>query len=317
MEDVRLHELVEEMAHLLRSGISKKAALRLDLDRDAPPVRGDATQIRQIVMNLIINASEAIGERSGVDRARDRLALVSRAETWTGFRLGEPPQEGRYVYLEVSDTGCGMDDETQRRIFEPFFTTKFTGRGLGLAAVLGIVRGHKGALRLRSEPGRGTTFRVFFPALQADTTRSTERTPDVEEWVGSGTVLLVDDEEIVRELGQEMLARLGFRVVTASDGREATEVFRQLRDEIVLVLLDLTMPRMSGEETFQALREIDPGVRIVLSSGYSETDVASRFAGTGLAGFVQKPYSLRDLGERLRAAMDTHRRGSGASPSAC
>jgi PAS domain S-box-containing protein len=313
LEDVRLHELVEEMTHLLRSGISKKAALRLDLDRDAPPVRGDATQIRQIVMNLVINASEAIGEREGSIVLATGWGWFSSGDL-EGIPVGEPPQEGRYVWLEVSDTGCGMDDETQRRVFEPFFTTKFTGRGLGLSAVLGIVRGHKGTLRLRSEPGKGTAFRVLFPALQAGTPRGTERTPDVEEWVGSGTVLLVDDEEIVRELGQEMLARLGFRVVTASDGREATEVFRQLRDEIVLVLLDLTMPRMSGEETFQALREIDPGVRIVLSSGYSETDVASRFAGTGLAGFVQKPYSLRDLGGRLRAAMATPAAGRVSSP---
>jgi PAS domain S-box-containing protein len=314
VEEIRLRELVLEMVHLLKSGISKKAALRLDLDRTAPVVRGDATQIRQIVMNLVINASEAIGEREGSIVLATGSGSFSPEEL-AGIPVGEPAQGGGYVWLEVSDTGCGMDDETQRRVFEPFFTTKFTGRGLGLSAVLGIVRGHKGALRLRSELGKGTAFRVYFPVAQSDAEPSPAGRAEPEEWVGSGTVLLVDDEEIVRELGQEMLARLGFRVVTASDGREATEVYRELRGEIVLVLLDLTMPRMSGEETFHALRAIDPEVRIVLSSGYSETDVASRFSGTDLAGFVQKPYSLADLALRLRAAMGAADRGKAGERS--
>jgi CheY-like chemotaxis protein len=193
-----------------------------------------------------------------------------------------------------------MDKDTQSRLFEPFFTTKFPGRGLGLSAVLGIVRGHQGALKLESAPGEGTTFRVFFPVApghvgprSADNpTRGNDR-----EASGGGVVLLVDDEASIRTLGARMLSRLGFQVLLAADGREALKLYGEHRREITFVLLDLTMPGMDGRETFEKLRQIDPDVRVVMSSGYTEEEIGSRFAGEGLAGFVQKPYTLDHLKE--------------------
>lgn len=249
-------------------------------------------------MNLVMNGSEAIGEKSGVITVSTGARLCDAAYLRETF-LNESLPEGLYVSLEVSDTGCGMDRETQARIFEPFFTTKFTGRGLGMSAVLGIVRGHNGALRVYSEPGKGTTFRLLFPAsLQEEEESPSGGGPSVSEWCGSGTVLLVDDEETILRVGQLMLERLGFSVITAGDGREAVEIYRTRGKDLALVLLDLTMPRMNGEEAFRELRRIDPNVRVILSSGYSEQEISARFAGKGLAGFIQKPYqvdSLRDV----------------------
>ena len=302
-EAIDLRALVEDMLDLLKSTISKKALLNLNLGKNLPPMRGDASQISQVIMNLVLNASEAIGERSGVITISTGATECSPQylkKTYGDENLAP----GLYLTLEVSDTGAGMDTATQERIFEPFFTTKFTGRGLGLAAVLGIVRGHKGALRLYSEVGKGTTFKILFPASEADAAslaRKNGATKD--DWRGEGTVLLVDDEETIRTLGARMLASLGFTVLIAADGREALAVYAEHRDEISLVMLDLTMPHMDGEEAFRELRLIDPEVRVVMSSGYAENDITARFAGKGLVGFVQKPYSLAELKEQLRMAL--------------
>jgi PAS domain S-box-containing protein len=304
VEKIGLNGLIEEMVGLLKTSTSKKAIMNLNLEKQLPCLEGDATQIRQVLMNLVVNASEAIGERGGVitistgamDCMRDYLTEVSVDQ-----HLGE----GRYVYLEVSDTGCGMDKETLSRLFEPFFTTKFTGRGLGMAAVQGIVRGHKGALRVYSEVGKGSTFKILFPALAPDTAAGAP--PAVEAnlaWRGSGRVLLVDDEETIRVLGMRMLEHLGFSVLTAADGHEAIDVFEKGDGQIDLVLLDVTMPHLNGEETFRELRRIDPEVRVVMSSGYTEHDIAGRFAGKRLAGFIQKPYNLGALRECLRALFE-------------
>jgi CheY-like chemotaxis protein len=197
-----------------------------------------------------------------------------------------------------------MDNETQTRIFEPFFTTKFTGRGLGLAAVQGIVRGHKGALRVYSEPGNGTTFRVLFPVAEGAIDR-VERTSDdgADTWKGTGTVLLVDDDETIRILGKEMVEMIGFQTHTAADGCQALESYRSVDGKIDVVLLDLTMPCMDGVETFRELRRISPDVSVVISSGYAEHDIASRFAGMAPTGFIQKPYTMEALRECLRNAL--------------
>jgi CheY-like chemotaxis protein len=299
IESIDLSTAVEGMVHLLKTVVPKKVLLNLDLAAGLPPVRGDATQVRQIVMNLVLNAAEAIGERSGVVTVCTGARDCSR-EYLSGTHLDEEQPEGLYVWVEVSDTGCGMDAQTQARIFDPFFSTKFTGRGLGLAAVLGIVRGHRGALKVYSEPDKGTTMRILLPAAASEAPGETAPAPAA--WRGAGTVLLVDDEETVRATGRHMLERLGFDVLTANDGREALQVYAAHADEIALVLLDLTMPHLDGEETFRELRRLYPGVRVVMSSGYSESDITARFAGKGLAGFVQKPYDLATLQERLRAA---------------
>jgi len=296
IESHDLNDLLEEMLHILQVSISKKAVLRLDLNRPLPTVEADATQIRQIVMNLVINASEAIGDRSGViaigtgvmDCSRDYLKDV-----W----LDENLSEGLYVYMEISDSGCGMSKETLGKLFDPFFTTKFTGRGLGMAAVLGIVRGHKGAIKVYSEPGRGSSFKILLPAGGRPRELFNHQ-PQHDDWRGSGTVLLVDDEETVRAIGKEMLKALGFEVLTANDGREAVEAYKG-RGDIRLVILDLTMPHSDGEQCFRELRVLDPEVKVIISSGFSEQEVTQKFLGKGLAGFIQKPYKLSSLREAI------------------
>ncbi|HEY5999128.1 MAG TPA: GAF domain-containing protein [bacterium] len=298
-EATDLNRLVEEMEQMLRVSISKKAVLRLRPARPLPAVDVDRTQIRQVLMNLVINASEAIGERSGVIAVSTGCLRCNR-EYLRELRVDEELPEGLYVTLEVADTGCGMDRGTVARIFDPFFTTKFTGRGLGMAAVLGIVRGHRGAIKVYSEPAKGTTFKVFLPASASQP--ELLAAPQGEDgWRGRGLALLVDDEESVRAVGTEMLRELGFEVMIARDGCEALERYRERPAD--LVLLDLTMPQMDGEQAFRELRALDPQARVVVSSGYNEMEIAGRFSGRGLAGFVQKPYTLETLRNALRVAL--------------
>ena len=249
-------------------------------------------------MNLIINASESLGDRGGVITVSVGSTRCDEEYLRT-TELHDHLSPGLYVHLEVTDTGSGMDAETQARIFEPFFSTKFTGRGLGLAAVLGIVRAHKGALKVYSEPGKGTTFKVLFPAVEdAGTEARTSDSSSLADWRGKGTILLVDDEESLIDMGTQMLERLGFTVLTAADGQQAVDLYRERGKEIDLVLMDLTMPHMDGAEAFGELRRLNPEVRIVLASGYSHEDVATRFAGKGLDGILQKPYNLASCGKR-------------------
>lgn len=303
VEALNLDQLISELLHLLQASVSKKSVLKLNLDKGLPTMRGDASQLRQILMNLVINASEAIGDDEGVISITSGVAYCSQ-EYLTNALADEDLPEGEYVYFEVADTGCGMDKERLGRIFEPFYTTKFTGRGLGLSAVLGIVRGHKGALVVSSEPGKGSVFRVLFPVdSSVQRVAAPEGLDSESQWNGAGRVLLVDDEETIRTMTGKMLKRLGFDVITACDGGEAVRLYREHRGEIDLVLLDLTMPRMNGEETFQELRSIDPEVQVVLSSGYTENEIETRFAGKGLSGFIQKPYTLATLRKMLRASI--------------
>lgn len=302
IQPVDIQRVVEDMLHMLRVSMSKSAILKLNFAPNLPHVDADASQLRQVVMNLVVNASEAIGERSGVITISTGAMDCDRAylsEAW----LDEQLPEGMYVFLEVADTGAGMDAETRGRIFDPFFTTKFTGRGLGLAAVLGIVRGHRGAIKVYSELGRGSTLKVLFPSSQ----RAEEREPVSPVrgvYQGKGTVLLVDDDESVRAVGRKMLERVGFSVVTAADGAEAIARFRERADDIICAIVDLTMPHVDGAETFRELRRMRPGVRVILSSGYNEQDVTQRFVGKGLAGFIQKPYQLSTLVAVLKDVLD-------------
>ncbi len=302
-----LSAAAREMAHLLAGAVSKKARLVYELEPDLAQVEADGGQVEQIVMSLVTNASEALGGGDGAITVRTgsrHYSLDDLADTYLDDRL----PAGCYVYLEVADQGCGMDEELQLRIFDPFFTTKFTGRGLGLAAVLGIIRGHRGAVKIDSAPGQGSTFTVLFPAAPPEPAprlgsaqRRTESVPARRS--DRGTVLVVDDDESVRRVAQDMLAALGFDVLTAGDGQEGVEVFRRRAREIELVLLDLSMPRMSGEEAFREIREEAPGARVILASGYDETESTRLFAGQGLSGFIQKPYRLTNLEEKVEEVL--------------
>jgi PAS domain S-box-containing protein len=300
IQPIVLSLIVQEMADLLQTVKSKKALLRFDFAAEVPAIEADATQVRQIVMNLITNASDAIGEKSGVISLRTGVLFADANYLQSTF-VPEKLEEGIFVFLEVSDTGCGMDAETMEKIFDPFFTTKFTGRGLGLAAVLGIVRGHKGAIKVYSEPQRGTTFKVLFPVKDAMAHPQTPAISPFESWRGQGTVLVVDDEETVRAVAKATLESVGFNVLLAANGREGLEKFRAHGNDIVLVLLDLTMPALGGAETFRELRVLRPALKIVLMSGYNEQEITNQFAGKGLAGFLQKPFRASELLSTVRA----------------
>jgi PAS domain S-box-containing protein len=300
VEPVDLNDLLEDMLHMLEVSISKKAVIRMAPHRPLPAVEADVTQIRQVVMNLVINASEAIGDVDGVISVSTRVVECDRAylkAVWPEKELAEGP----YVALEVSDTGCGMDKETLARLFDPFFSTKFTGRGLGMSAVLGIVRGHDGAITVVSAPGRGTTFTVLLPASERVAEQPVE-TGVPGEWTGRGKVLLVDDEASVRAVGARMLGELGFTPVTAVDGVEALEVFRGDPGGFAAVILDLTMPRLGGEPCFREIRRISPEAKVLIVSGYGEQEVEPLVA-EGLAGFIPKPYALETLRDAMRKAV--------------
>ena len=299
LEQVDMGVLIEEMIHLLKTSISKKAILNLNLERGLPPIMADPSQIRQVVMNLIINASEAIGDRSGVitismGATRCDKDYLRRTE------LNDDLEPGLYVHLEVADNGGGMDAGTRARIFEPFFTTKFTGRGLGLAAVMGIIHAHKGALKVYSEPDKGTTFKILFPAQETVREKAyAEESSILSDLQEKGTILLADDDESVRTLCVKMLERFGFTVITATDGSNAVDIYRERGNEIDLIILDLTMPNMDGAETFGEIRRLNPKALVILSSGYSKEDVTARFAGKGLTGVLHKPFTLDKLKELL------------------
>jgi len=294
VEDVDLSAQVEDVVRYLPAALSDRAEIRFELSRDLPPITADAAEIRQMVSNLLTNAAEALGDAKGQVTVRTRVEKCSEAV----FRysiLGDEATPGDYVILEVADTGTGMESEIVARIFDPFFSTKFTGRGLGLAAVLGIVRANRGAIRVESAPGDGTIVRVFLPANPGPASESDGEPSGGGRSVSAWTVMVVDDDETIRALAREMLEQAGFEVVTVVDGVEAVERLRGSPAEIDSVLLDMTMPRLSGEDTFQALLEIRPDLPVIVASGYSEQDALEKFADPAPSGFLQKPYRLNDL----------------------
>ncbi len=284
IQPVDLSALVRDIVALLRTSIPRNVELVLDLSESLPMIDADVSQIQQLIMNLVINAAEAVGESRG--------SVTVRTSS-------EENASGPLVRLEVEDDGCGMDEATRERIFEPFFTTKFTGRGLGLAAALGIVRGHNGRISVETAPGRGSRFTILLSGGQGipATTGAVER----RDCRGSGVVLVIDDERVVREMARLALERFGYRVVVAADGRAGLDRLRET-PEISLVLLDLTMPVMSGEETLREIKQLRPDLPIVLSSGYTEAEALRRFEGMGLAGFLQKPYTAERLAQKVNLA---------------
>jgi signal transduction histidine kinase/CheY-like chemotaxis protein len=302
IEPVSLSRLVHEMRHLLEVSVSKAAVVQYELPPELPVTDADATQMRQIVMNLMINASDALDGIQGTITVRTGT-IDADSDYLAATYLNENLRPGRFVFLEVTDTGKGMDPATSARIFDPFFSTKQTGRGLGLAAVLGIVRGHHGTIRVYSEPASGTTFRVLLPPSGGAAAADTPPRGNHPTRLGAGTVLVVDDDETVRRVARSMLERHGFTVVTANDGVEGVEAFEREPDRFSLVLLDLTMPRMNGDEAFRAIKSVRGSVPVILSSGYTELDTVGKFSSAGLAGFVQKPFQMRDLVDKVFAAL--------------
>jgi CheY-like chemotaxis protein len=298
IERLDISQSVRDMSDLLRASVPSSIAIDQDFQEKIAAVEGDTGQIEQIVMNLVLNASEAIGERPGHIRIRTGTRSVDEAMI---AECGWTIPAGTYVYLEVHDDGSGMDHATQARIFAPFYTTKFMGRGLGLAAVHGIVQKHAGVIHVYSRPGLGSVFTVLFPAVAAGASAKAEVTEDPRDLSGKGTVLVVDDEETVRAVATATLERHGYRVMTATNGVEALEVFGRSPNEISVVVLDMTMPLMGGEETLGKLKAMRADIPVLLSSGYNEPDVMRRFTGQGLAGFIGKPYSARDLLAKIRA----------------
>jgi CheY-like chemotaxis protein len=253
----------------------------------------DAVQLRQILMNLVLNASEALDDQSGTVVVETGVIHADAAYLAATRSFSELPP-GRYVHLEVGDTGRGMTPEVRERIFDPFYTTKFTGRGLGLAAVLGIVRGHGGALRVESEVGVGTQFRLLLPPSDVPAA------PRIAEsskphWHGDGVVLLVEDEDAVRILAAQMLSSIGFEVLEAADGQAAVEVYTREAARIRLVLLDLMMPRLDGAQALQEMRRVRPDVCAIVMSGYNEQEMSQRFGAAPPAGFLQKPFVREQL----------------------
>jgi PAS domain S-box-containing protein len=307
LKEIDLNEIVSGNAVLFRTSVARNIALEIIAAPGLPLIKADQGQVQQVIMNLIINASEAIGAGSGAITLRSGLQECDD-ECLKRSRVDVKPGGGMFVFLEVSDTGCGMDEETRLRLFEPFFTTKFTGRGLGMAAVLGIVRAHKGAILLESEPGQGTTFRVLFPVstevIGATRERQETARPAKMQAAPGGTILVVDDEDMVRDLCLVCIRTLGFQAVGAADGYEAIKIFRERADEITFVVLDMTMPNMDGAHAFYELRKIRPDVRVIISSGYSEEDVSGQFDGEMPTGFIHKPFRIEVLRSKIAQVMN-------------
>ena len=302
VELLDLSKLVDEMQELVSSSVAGKTALDVRLDRDLPAVEAEAAQLSQVVMNLITNAAESLVDGAG--RITVRTGVVKIETPPAGLLFAETLGTGPHVHIEVADTGAGMDAETRARIFEPFYTTKFAGRGLGLAAVAGIVRAHRGAIEVESEPGVGTRIRVLLPAASGFAPQPSREEASIGSWRATGTVLVVDDDIGVRELAEDVLRRTGMKVLTAVDGHEGVKLFGLHSDSIRVVLLDRTMPALSGMDTMEALRALRPDVRIVLVSGYSEKRVTRELAGRGVAGFLKKPFTPEALLALIREALE-------------
>jgi signal transduction histidine kinase len=302
VERIDISAMVRSSLSLLRLSVSRNIAIALDLADDLPPIAADRGQLEQVLMNLAINAAEAIGARvPGSVTIRTGVTQFAPGPL-AGNVAGQALAGGQYVSFEVSDTGPGIPQQVQARMFDPFFTTKFTGRGLGLSAALGVVRAHHGALVVRTSAGDGTTFTVHFPVADGAAVAKTEDGHHVG--MLNGLVLVIDDEEIVRRTAQSVLQQHGLSVVSAENGSEGVDLFRRIAERVSLVLLDLTMPIMDGEATLRALREIRPGVPVLVSSGYSEEDARERLRDANGVRFLQKPYGSMELARAVQRSMD-------------
>jgi len=300
IKPVNLSELVGEMTRLMEVSVSKHVRMRYDLHVDMPLIDADPAQIHQVILNLITNANEAIGDQHGEILFSTGLMRAKR-KYLAATRTGEQLPTGEYVYFEVSDSGCGMDKATMEKMFDPFFTTKFTGRGLGMSAMLGIIRGHHGAILVDSHPGKGSTFRVLLPvSASTNPQQHAETMADSYNEHEKGVIMVVDDEAHIREVACLMIEEVGYDTIAACNGEEAVALYRQRLAEVDAVLLDMTMPKMDGKACFAALLEINPEVKVILSSGYSAQEIDEQFADQPPAGFIQKPYTPESLQQHIK-----------------
>lgn len=299
-----LNKLINEMLYMLEVSVSKKIILKYNFNKELPLILADSTQINQIIMNLITNASEAIGDKAGIITISTGTFDCDKDYLKKTF-VGEELPEGKYCFFEVSDNGCGMTEETKNKIFDPFFTTKFIGRGLGMSAVLGIVRSHNGSIKVYTEKDKGTTIKVLFPALEQFplTNISTLHVAEADKPKYSGTVLLIDDEDYVRQTAKDQLEYFGINVLLAAHAKEALMIFKEKFNIIDLIILDLVLPEIDGIECYRELRRINPDVKVIVVSGYNVDDIKNHFNGKGVQGFLQKPYSLKDLEKLLKEAL--------------
>ena len=310
-KDLDLGEVAHKNEDLFKSVIPKTTTLHCEINKGLPLILGDGEQIQRMLTNLVLNASESIGDNTG-EVTIGTGVMDCDEEYLSGSQMEQKPEPGSFVFLEVRDTGCGMDAETQRKLFDPFFTTKFWGRGLGMAEVMGTVKGHHGAIIVESEVGKGTTIRVLFPVpkeVQAEPSLVIDaidsKAPASESIASRKTVLVVEDEEFVRNMVLMRLESLGYETIPAVDGAEGVHLFRQRFNDIDLVLLDFAMPRMNGVEAFGELIRIKPDVKVILSSGYTENMVAKSFPGHKPAGFLNKPYNLNVMKTELERLLGT------------
>jgi PAS domain S-box-containing protein len=304
---ISLTAIVREMSQLLGASISKKARVVYELSSELPAVQADVTQMRQVIMNLITNASDALEDRVGSIHVRTGTQYAD--DTLANLYGPVPLAAGHYAYLEVADDGCGMNDETRARLFEPFFTTRFTGRGLGLSAVQGIVRGHGGGITMQTALGQGTRIKVLLPCSDRPAvTLTRSKAEPVDEWSGSGLALLVDDDARVRTVTEHLLRSLGFDVCAFGTGVEAIREFERRGDEIRIVILDVTMPDLSGEQILRELRRLRRDTPVLLCSGYSQEELSQRFTPEDMAAFLQKPYPFDSFRGRLRDLVEGAKR---------
>ena len=313
IETVDLSTTVDSVSSMIDASIGKHINIQYALSQDLLPIKADVTQMQQVIMNLLINASEAVAESGGqimVTTSAKHADTAMLADCY-----GESPPAGDYVCLEISDNGCGMDKETADKMFDPFFTTKFTGRGLGMSAILGIVRGHHGAILIDTSPEQGTTFRILLPISSEHPAKEIEKQPQPQQSQENtikthnrSTILVIDDEQMVIDIAQKVLNRSNYDVLTAIGGEEALVLYRQHHQSIGLILLDLTMPGMSGKQCFHQLLEINAQARVMIVSGYSEEDAMTQFEGFQMSGFIRKPYMienfLNDVNQALSARLN-------------
>ncbi|MEQ8223141.1 MAG: response regulator [Candidatus Eremiobacterota bacterium] len=286
---------------LLSNSITNSSVIiNLNIEKELPFIEGDEGKIEQLIIALFTNALEALEGRDGIITISTGLKECDISYL-SKNRLEVIPEPGVFAYLEIKDTGCGMDEETQKKIFDPFFTTKFTGRGLGMSAVIGIVRSHRGAIFVESIKNSGTAVTVIFPLYRTECPEQYREIPEKKVTpLQARTILLVDDEDMLRESGKAILKRFGFNVITACDGQEAVEVYKKKSSEINCIIMDLSMPRMDGLTALKKIRQVNPGIKVILCSGYNEQMAIGNYTGYGLAGFLQKPYEIEKLREKLK-----------------